>query len=136
MKAVLMSLAVVLMFSINTYAAGWIIVPGAKVDGDLVCLDRDDVVMDKGVISAWLKRIKENDSSTKSFYEFDCSKKKTKLVKSIELDGKTNTTTTVDHNEPAWEAVTPGTLAGSAFDMVCKKGKGKNPALVSLKVKE
>ena len=57
----------------NSYAMDWIIVPGAKVDGDIICLDRDNVVKEKGIISAWIKRFKEGGNYTKTLIEFDCA---------------------------------------------------------------
>jgi hypothetical protein len=134
MKTVLSSLVVVLMLNFNAFASEWIIVPGAKADGDMICLDRDDVTKEKGIISAWIKRFKEGGSHTKTLIEFDCSQKKTRLIKSVEFDKETNTTTTVDY-EPVWEVSAPETPAKAATIMICKKGKGLNPALVSMKQK-
>jgi len=134
MKTVLSSLVVVLLLNFNAFAKEWIIVPGAKVDGDIICLDRDDVVKEKGIISAWVKRLKEGGSHTKSLYEFDCSQRKTKVVRSVEFDRATSLTTTVEY-EPVWEVSSQESPAGAAASMICKKGKGNNPALVSMKHK-
>lgn len=40
MKIVLASLAVLFLVATNSFAMDWIIVPGAKVDGDMIGLDR------------------------------------------------------------------------------------------------
>ena len=134
MKIVLASLAVLFLVVTNSFAMDWIIVPGAKVDGDMICLDRDDVIKEKGIITAWIKRFKEGGNYTKTLLEFDCPQGKTKMVKSIEFDKATNMTTTVDY-EPVWEVSAPETPARAAATMICKKGKGFNPALVSMKHK-
>lgn len=134
MKTVVTTMAILLVLATNALGMDWIIVPGAKADGDMICLDRDDVVKEKGIISAWIKRFKEGGNYTKTLLEFDCSQGKTKTVKSVEFDKATNTTTTVDY-EPVWEKGEPGTPARAAAMMVCKKGKGLNPALVSMKHK-
>jgi len=108
-------------------------VPGAQTDGDIICLDRDDVVQEKGIISAWIKRFKEGGNYTKTLLAFDCSQEKTKLIKSIEFDKETKMTTTVDY-ESVWETSGPQTPAKAAAVMICKKKvKGFNPALVSMK---
>ena len=135
MKTVLASLAVFSLVATSSYAMDWIIVPGAKVDGDIICLDRDNVVKEKEIISAWIKRFKEGGNYTKTLIEFDCAKQKTKMVKMLEFDKVTNVTTTVDY-EPVWEASAPETPAKAAAMMICKKGKGLNPALVSMKHKQ
>jgi ribosomal protein L25 (general stress protein Ctc) len=135
MKTVLASLAVFSLIATSSYAMDWIIVPGAKVDGDIICLDRDNVVKDKEIISAWIKRFKEGGNYSKTLIEFDCAKKKTKMVKMLEFDKATNVTTTVDF-EPVWEASAPETPAQAAALMICKKSKGFNPALVSMKQKQ
>jgi hypothetical protein len=132
MKIVLTSLTILVLVAANSFAMDWIIVPGAKTDGDMICLDRDNVTKEKGIISAWIKRFKEGGNYNKSLMEFDCSKKKTRLVKSIEFDKATNTTTTLDY-EPVWEVSVPETPANAAESMICKKVKGFNPALVSMK---
>ena len=134
MKIVLASLAVLFLVVTNSFAMDWIIVPGAKVDGDMIGLDRDDVIKEKGIITAWIKRFKEGGNYTKTLLEFDCSQGKTKMVKSVEFDKATNMTTTVDF-EPVWEVSAPETPAKAAAMMICKKGKGLNPALVSMKHK-
>lgn len=134
MKTVLTTLAVLMLVAANASAMDWIIVPGAKVDGDIICLDRDDVVKEKGIISAWIKRFKEGGNYTKTLLAFDCAQGKTKVIKSVEFDKATSTTTTVDF-ESAWEVGDPETPARAAAKMVCKKGKGLNPALVSMKVR-
>jgi len=134
MKILLTSLAVLFLLAANSFAMDWIIVPGAKADGDMICLDRDDVTKEKGIISAWIKRFKEGGNYTKTLMEFDCSQKKTRIVKSIEFEKATNLTTTVDY-EPVWEVSAPETPARAATMMICKKGKGLNPALVSMKQK-
>jgi len=135
MKIVLTALAILFLIGANSYAIDWIIVPGAKVDGDIICLDRDNVVKDKEIISAWIKRFKEGGNYTKTLIEFDCAKQKTKMVKMLEFDKATNVTTTVDY-EPVWEVSAPETPAKAAATMICKKGKGFNPALVSMKQKQ
>jgi hypothetical protein len=135
MKIVLTSLAVLFFVAANSFAMDWIIVPGANVDGDIICLDRDDVVKEKGIISAWIKRFKEGGNYTKTLMDFDCSQGKTKMVKSVEFEKATNMTTTVDF-APVWEVSSPGTPAKAAAVMICKKGKGFNPALVSMKQKQ
>ena len=132
MKIMLTSLVVLLHLATNSFAVDWIIVPGAKADGDMICLDRDDVTKEKGIISAWIKRFKEGGNYTKTLMEFDCSQKKARIVKSIEFEKATNMTTTVDY-EPVWEVSTPETPASAATMMICKKGKGFNPALVNIK---
>jgi hypothetical protein len=135
MKIVLTSLTILFLIGANSYALDWIIVPGAKVDGDIICLDRDNVVKEKDIISAWIKRFKGGGNYSKTLIEFDCAKQKTKLVKMLEFDKATNVTTTVDY-EPVWEVSAPETPAKAAAIMICKKGKGFNPALVSMKYKE
>jgi hypothetical protein len=134
MKNALTCLTFLFLVSANSFAMDWIIVPGAKTDGDMICLDRDDVTKEKGIISAWIKRFKEGGNYTKTLLEFDCAQQKTRTVKTIEFDKATNLTTTVDY-EPAWEVSAPETPARAASMMICKKGKGLNPALVSMKQK-
>jgi hypothetical protein len=134
MKTVVTCMAVILLIAANSFAIDWIIVPGAKVDGDILCLDRDNVVKEKGIISAWLKRFKEGGSYTKTLLEFDCAQQKTNVVKSVEFDSTSSMATTLDF-EPKWEVSAPGSPARAACMMICKKGKGINPALVSLKHK-
>ena len=48
MKIVLTSMAMLFLVTANSFAMDWIIVPGAKADGDMICLDRDDVTKEKG----------------------------------------------------------------------------------------
>lgn len=92
------------------------------------------MIKEKGIITAWIKRFKEGGNYTKTLLEFDCSQGKTKVVKSIEFDKATNMTTTVDY-EPVWEVSAPETPSRAAAAMICKKGKGLNPALVNMKHK-
>ena len=134
MKIVLTTLAVIFLATANSFATDWIIVPGAKTDGDMICLDRDNVTKEKGIISAWIKRFKEGGNYTKTLMEFDCSQQKTRMVKSVEFDKATNLTTTVDY-EPVWEVIAAETPAQATIKMICKKGKGFNPALVNMKHK-
>lgn len=131
-RIILTSLILLSVLSGSSFAMDWIIVPGAKTDGDMVCLDRDDVSKRKGVITAWLKRFKEGGNYTKTLMEFDCSKKQSRTLKSVEFDKPTSTTTTIDF-EPVWEVSAPETPASAATAMICRKGKGINPALVSMK---
>ncbi len=133
MKSAVIILAVMFLVATNSFAMDWILVPGAQTDGDIICLDRDDVVQEKGIISAWIKRFKEGGNYTKTLLAFDCSQEKTKLIKSIEFDKETKMTTTVDY-ESVWETSGPQTPAKAAAVMICKKKvKGFNPALVSMK---
>ncbi len=134
MKVVLASLTVLLLTAVNSSAMEWIIVPGAQAGGDMICLDRDNVTKEKGIVTAWLKRFKEEGNYSKTLIEVDCSKQKTRLVKALEFDKVTNITTTVDF-EPLWETSAPETPARAAAQMICKKGKGINPALVNIKQK-
>ena len=134
MKIVLTSMVILFLVATNSLAMDWIIVPGAKADGDMICLDRDDVTKEKEIISAWIKRFKEGGNYTKTLLEIDCSQKKTRTVKSIEFDKSTNMATTIDY-EPVWEVSAPESPAKAAATMICKKGKGLNPALVSMKHK-
>jgi hypothetical protein len=122
MKIMLTILVVLLVLTAKSYAESWIIVPGTKGD-DLICLDRDNVTKEKGIFSAWIKRIKEGGNYTKTLIEVDCSKKKTRKIKSIEYEYATDTTTMVDH-KPVWEVCDPGTPESAATVMICKKGKG------------
>jgi hypothetical protein len=131
MKIMLTILVVLLLLAATSYSMDWIIVPGTQADGDMICLDRDNVTKEKGIISAWIKQFKEGGNYTKTLMEIDCSQKKTRKVKSIEYEKATNTTTTVDH-KPVWEVSAPGTPASAATLMICKKGKGPNPALVNM----
>ena len=134
MKIVLATMVMLFLMAANSFAMDWIIVPGAKADGDMICLDRDDVTKEKGIISAWVKRFKEGGSYTKTLIEFDCAQQKTRMLKAIEFDKPTNMTTTVDY-EPVWEVSAPETPARAAAVMICKKGKKLNPALVGMKNK-
>lgn len=133
MKKILAGIAGVIIISTPVFATEWVIVPGAKTDGDMFCLDRDNVSREKGIISAWFKQFKEGNSFTKTFIEFDCSQEKLRVVKSIDYDNVKDLTTTVDL-EPKWELGSPESPFKAAAAMICKKGKG-NRALVSLKEK-
>jgi hypothetical protein len=135
MKTILATLVTIFLGATTSYAIDWIIVPGATRDGDIVCLDRDNVTKDKTIISAWLKRFKEGGNYTKTLVEFDCTNRKTKLVTALEFDKASNTSTTIDY-EPVWEVSSPDTPVSAAAKMICKKGKGINPALVSMKTKQ
>ena len=134
MKIMLTILVILLLLAATSNAMDWIIVPGTKTDGDMISIDRDNVTKEKGIISAWIKRFKEGGNYTKTLMEFDCSQKKTRNVTSIEYEKATDTTTTVDH-KPVWEVSAPGTPASAATLMICKKGKGLNPALINIKQK-
>jgi hypothetical protein len=132
MKILTTTLAVLLLMATNSFAIDWILVPGAKTDGDIICLDRDDVVQENGIISAWLKRFKEGGNFTKTLVAFDCSQGKTRMVKSVEFNKAAKLFSTVEY-EPLWEISAPETPAMAAAMMICKQGKGFNPALVSMK---
>lgn len=132
MKTVVTTLALVLLLAATSSAMDWIIVPGAQADGDMICLDRDDVVKEKGIITAWIKRFKEGGNYTKTRLAIDCTQGKTRVLRTIDFEKATNQTTTVDYDS-GWEANASGTPARAATAMVCKKGKGFNPALVSMK---
>ncbi len=134
MKTVITTMMFIVITSINSFAMDWIIVPGAQADGDIICLDRDDVIKDKGIISAWIKRFREDGNYTKTLLEFDCSHGKTKVVKSVDFDKATKMTTLVDYAS-AWEIAVPETPAKAAASMICKKSKKINPALISMREK-
>jgi len=128
----LTTLAVMALLTANSYAVDWIIVPGAKVGGDIICLDRDNVVNKQGIISAWIKRISKGGNYTKTLLAFDCAMGKTMVVESVEFDKASKMITKVDY-ESIWEISAPETPATVAAMMICKKGKKFNPALISMK---
>ncbi len=134
MKTILTTLSLMLLVGTSSDATEWVIVPGAKVDGDIICLDRDNVVKEKGIISAWIKRFKEGGSYSKTLFAFDCSSGKTKMVRAVEFDKPTRRTDRLEY-ESYWEVSALETPASAAAMMICKKGRGFNPALVSMKEK-
>ncbi len=135
MKTLAITLTVLLLTAASCFAIEWVIVPGAQTDGDIICLDRDNVVKENGIISAWIKRFKEGGNSTKTLLEFDCPQGKTKMVKSVNYDKSAKKATMVTY-ESAWENSGPETPAEAAAVMICRKGKGFNPALISMREKQ
>jgi hypothetical protein len=134
MNTILTTISMLFLVATTSLATEWVIVPGAQVDGDIICLDRDNVYKEKGIISAWIKRFKEGGSYTKTLFAFDCSRGQTRTVKSVDFDKATTITTRVEY-ESSWEISPLETPASAASMMICKKGRGFNPALVSMKEK-
>jgi hypothetical protein len=109
----------------NACAIDWVIIPGVETDGDLVCLDRDNISRQHENFTVWIKQFKKDGDYSKTFLEIDCAKNKTRVLRSIEYDKEKNLLSELSGVKDDWESIQERTPAKGAVSMVCKNSRKK-----------